>query len=117
MEAFQKRFIQAKEQSGLRWIDIATRSGLDKASISQYKNGVHTPEPDALYRLSVALGVSMEWLTGIDSNGLGIGKVTDADCQILNRYHQLNDAGKLEFIHFLETLLSDEKYIGNGSSG
>lgn len=37
MGIFQKRFIQANEQSELRWIDIANRSGLDKASISQYK--------------------------------------------------------------------------------
>lgn len=66
METFQRRFIEAKNSSGLRWIDIANRSGLDKASISQYKNGVHTPEPDSLYRLAVVLNVSMEWLTGAD---------------------------------------------------
>ena len=32
METFQKRFIQAKEQSSLQWVDIATHSGLDKAN-------------------------------------------------------------------------------------
>lgn len=105
MEIFQKRFIQAKEQSGLRWVDIANRSGLDKASISQYKNGVHTPEPDALYRLAVALNVSMEWLTGTD-----IPTVSVDDSEILNRYHQLNDLGKQEFTQFLDGLLSDEQY-------
>lgn len=107
MEIFQKRFIQAKEQSGLRWIDIANRSGLDKASISQYKNGVHTPEPDALYRLAVALNVSMEWLTGAD-----IPTASVDDSEILNRYHQLNDLGKQEFTQFLDALLSDKKYKG-----
>ena len=105
MEIFQKRFIQAKEQSGLRWVDIANRSGLDKASISQYKNGVHTPEPDALYGLAVALNVSMEWLTGAD-----IPTVSVDDSEILNRYHQLNDLGKQEFTQFLDGLLSDEQY-------
>lgn len=105
MTTFQKRFIQAKEQSGLRWVDIANRSGLDKASISQYKNGVHTPEPDALYRLAVALNVSMEWLTGAD---IPLASVDDS--KILNRYHQLNDLGKQEFMQFLDELLSDEKH-------
>lgn len=105
METFQQRFLQAKEQSGLRWIDIANRSGLDKASISQYKNGVHVPEPDALYRLSVALGVSMEWLTGADAS-----TVTFTDGQILNRYHQLNDLGRQEFMRVMDVLASDEKY-------
>lgn len=102
MEIFQQRFIQAKEQSGLRWIDIANLSGLDKASISQYKNGVHTPEPDALYRLADVLNVSMEWLTGAE--------ISVSDSKILNRYHQLNDLGKLEFIQFLDGLSSDPKY-------
>ena len=102
MGIFQQRFIQAKEQSGLKWIEIANRSGLDKASISQYKNGVHTPEPDALYPLSVALNVSMEWLTGAE--------ISVSDSEILNRYHQLNDLGKSELIQFLDDLLSDQKY-------
>ena len=102
METFQKRFIQAKEQSGLRWIDIAKRSGLDKASISQYKNGVHVPEPYALYRLSGALGVSMEWLTGAD--------VPADDFSILNSYHRLNDLGKAEFMRLLNDLAAVGKY-------
>lgn len=105
MTTFQKRFIQAKEQSGLRWIDIAKQSGLDKASISQYKNGVHVPEPDALYKLAVALNVSMEWLTGADIPTASVG-----DSEVLNRYHQLNDLGKSEFMRFLDGLSSDKKY-------
>ena len=103
MTTFQQRFLQAKENSGLKWIDIAKRSGLDKASISQYKNGVHIPEPDALYRLAVTLNVSMEWLTGS-------GSVTVSDSEILNRYHQLNDVGKSKFMGILDELVLDEKY-------
>ena len=102
MKLFRQRFIQAKGQSGLRWIDIANRSGLDKASISQYKNGVHTPEPDALYRLALALNVSMEWLTGAE--------ISVSDSEILNQYHQLNDLGKSELIQFLDDLSSNQKY-------
>lgn len=102
MKTFQQRFLQAKEQSGLRWIDIANRSELDKASISQYKNGVHIPEPDALYRLASTLNVSMEWLTGAE--------VSPTDTEILNHYHQLNDLGQAEFMKFLNDLLSNPKY-------
>lgn len=105
MGIFQKRFIQANEQSELRWIDIANRSGLDKASISQYKNGVHTPEPDALYRLAVALNVSMEWLTGVDTPTVSVD-----DSELLNHYHQLNDLGKQELTQFLDSLLSEQQY-------
>ena len=103
MGTFRERFIQAKEESGLRWVDIAKRSGLDKASISQYKNGVHIPEPDALYRLAVTLNVSMEWLSGS-------GTVTVTDQQLINRYHQLNELGKAEFMRFLDILQSNQQY-------
>lgn len=108
MEIFQQRFLKAKELSELRWIDIAKRSGLDKASISQYKNGVHVPEPDALYKLANVLNVSMEWLTGADVPMTADKAMEEKN--ILNRYHQLNDAGKVEFTRFLNTLLSDESY-------
>lgn len=105
-EIFNKRFLEAKEKSGLRWIDIAKKSGLDKAQISQYKNGVHVPEADALYKLAVALGVSMEWLTGADT----IVNPNSGDFEILRRYHQLNDLGMQEFSSFLDKLLSDDRY-------
>ena len=106
MTIFQQRFLQAKEKSNLKCIDIANPSGLDKASISQYKNGVHTPEPDALYHLAVALNVSMEWLTGAE--------ISVSDSDILNQYNQLNDLGKSELIQFLDDLSSNPKYKSNG---
>lgn len=104
MTTFQKRFLQAKDLSELRWIDIAKKSGLSKASISQYKNGVHIPDYDALYKLSKALGLSMEWLSGADV------PIVSEDVKLLNRYRRLNDAGKAEFMRILDTLLTVEKY-------
>lgn len=109
MESFQKRFLQAKEISGLRWIDIANKSGLDKASISQYKNGVHIPEQDALYKLASALNVSMEWLSGADVP-METRKITIEDSEILNCYHKLNSTGRVEFMRFLDDLLSNDEY-------
>lgn len=63
-DTFQNRFLQAQQIRGMKWIDIANRSGLDKAQISQYKNGVHEPEQDALYKLATALRVNVAWLMG-----------------------------------------------------
>jgi hypothetical protein len=44
----------------------------------------------------------MEWLIGKE--------VAVEESDIINRYHQLNDTGKAEFMRFLDTLLSDENY-------
>lgn len=107
MESFQKRFLTAKDLSGLRWIDIAKKSGLDKAQISQYKNGVHEPEQEALYKLATALNVNVTWLMGHD---VPMNDKAAADNEILRRYHQLNDAGKTEFMRLLNGLLTHENF-------
>ena len=43
METFQKRLIQAMEIRGMRQVDLAEKSGLPKAQISQYKSGKYEP--------------------------------------------------------------------------
>lgn len=110
METFQKRFLQAREVTGMRWIDIAKKSGLDKAQISQYKNGVHEPSQEALYKLATALSVNVAWLMGADVPMKDSSSVGIEDKEILNRYHQLNDTGKTEFIRFLDNLAANENY-------
>ncbi len=66
METFQKRLIQAMEIRGMRQVDLAEKSGLPKAQISQYKSGKYEPMQDALYKLAKALSVNVEWLMGHD---------------------------------------------------
>ncbi len=65
-DTFQHRFIEAMNIRGLRQVDVAERSGLDKAQISQYKNGKYEPMQDALYKLAQALNVNVAWLMGHD---------------------------------------------------
>lgn len=65
-DTFQHRFIEAMNIRGLRQVDVAERSGLDKAQISQYKNGKYEPTQDALYKLAQALNVNVAWLMGHD---------------------------------------------------
>jgi transcriptional regulator with XRE-family HTH domain len=103
LESFKKRFLEAKENSGLRWIDIANRTGMDKSKISHYKNNDVVPEPEALYLLSKCLNVSMEWLTGVDID-------RKSDINLLSKYHQLNADGKEEVLKYLEILLSSSKF-------
>ena len=58
-DTFQHRFIEAMNIRGLRQVDVAERSGLDKAQISQYKTGKYEPMQDALYKLAQALNVNV----------------------------------------------------------
>lgn len=104
-DSFTKRFNEAKEIRNLRWIDIATKSGLDKASISQYKNGVHIPEQEALYKLATALNVNIEWLMGYDVPMDNVHSIDEAE----TLRHYLKSLG-YEII-FVTTELVDGKLI------
>ncbi|MCQ2430381.1 MAG: helix-turn-helix domain-containing protein [Clostridia bacterium] len=66
MDDFAARLRQAMENSGLRANQVADRTGLSKARISQYVNGRYTPKWDGICRLAEVLSVSPAWLMGED---------------------------------------------------
>ena len=68
MDTFQKRLIQAMEIRNMRQVDLARKSGLPKAQISQYQSGKYEPMQDALYKLAKALSVNVAWLMGPNGN-------------------------------------------------
>lgn len=47
--------------------DLAEIIKIRQTSVSDYLNGKSVPSADIFLRISIALGVSMEWLSGIDS--------------------------------------------------
>ena len=50
---------------GLKQLDVCYKSGLSTRALSQYCTGKRIPDTLSLYKLSIILGVSMEWvLTG-----------------------------------------------------
>ena len=65
-DTFRNRLIKAMEIRGMRQVDLAEKSVLPKAQISQYKSGKYEPMQDALYKLAKALSVNVAWLMGHD---------------------------------------------------
>ena len=50
---------------GLKQLDVCNKSGLSTTALSQYCTGKRIPDTLSLYKLSIILSVSMEWvLTG-----------------------------------------------------
>lgn len=66
-DTFRHRFVEAMKIREMRQVDVAERSGLDPAQISQYKNGKYEPMTDTLYKLAQALDVNVAWLMGDDA--------------------------------------------------
>ena len=61
-----QRLNEALEIRGLKRIELAERTGIHKATISNYCNGVNEPRADRIHKIAIALNVSEAWLLGYD---------------------------------------------------
>ena len=66
MTTFQNRLIEAMRIRNIKPAELAKKSGLSKAQISQYVNGIYEAKQIALHKLALALNVSEAWLMGHD---------------------------------------------------
>ena len=66
IHTFTDRLRTAMDAHGVRAIDLARDTGLSKARISQYTNGIYVPKADAMHKLARALDVADLWLEGYD---------------------------------------------------
>ena len=65
-ELTAKRLSKALSDSGMVAQELATKSGVSKASISQYVNGSHKPSNISAGKMANVLGVNPMWLMGFD---------------------------------------------------
>lgn len=65
-EIIANRLRQALTQSGMKQQELANKSGVAKASISQYIHGKFAPSSETAIRLAYVLKVSPAWLMGFD---------------------------------------------------
>ncbi len=66
IHTFTDRLRLAMDARGVRAVDLARDTGLSKARISQYTNGIYVPKADAMHKLARALDVADLWLEGYD---------------------------------------------------
>ena len=65
-ETFKDRLNKAMALRNMKAIDLSEKTGISKARISQYVNGIYTPKSKSTYIIAQALNVSETWLMGID---------------------------------------------------
>ena len=66
MTEFVKRLNQAMADADMTQADLARRTGITEASISNYRKGKYEPKHKQIYLLATALNVSPSWLMGFD---------------------------------------------------
>lgn len=60
------RLRQALQQTGMKQIELARQTGLDRSAISRYLSGDYEPKQDAIHKMAKVLDVSEMWLWGFD---------------------------------------------------
>ena len=126
-DTFKNRLVQAMQHRGIKAAELAKRTGLSKAQISQYTNGVYEAKQTALYKLAVALDVSEAWLMGYD---VGMERLISQKCaeqtniielmqlhfgsevtELVQMFSQLNRKGKKKALDFIQDLNKITEYI------
>ena len=65
-----QRLRAARERIGLQQIELSVQLGLRKGAVSEYERGTKAPRYGVLKQLCVTLGVSADWLLGLDTESV-----------------------------------------------
>ena len=110
-----KRFRTILSIRKLRQQDLAEKTGIGKASISQYVNGSHCPSNDKAAVIGDALNVNYLWLMGFDvpmekevESTISKGVEEERLKKFTNYYMQLNESERVLIDNMITTLLSKQ---------
>lgn len=110
-ELTAKRIQLALSNSNMRSQDLADKSGIGKASISQYVNGSHAPGNISAQRMGEVLNVNPLWLMGFDAPMNLECTKKDESPEILHYYSLLNDIGKHVATERVKELTEVQRYV------
>lgn len=95
IDSFRNRLEQALSYADMKPADLARKTGISEATISQYRSGYSKPKNDRLAIIAEALGVRPEWLIGFD-----VPMAEKETAQIPEGYYLDNDAkDMIEFLY------------------
>ena len=67
IDTFSHRLKEALRLREIKAVELSRRTGIDKASISQWTNGTYEAKQEGVYKLAKALNVNEAWLMGYDA--------------------------------------------------
>ena len=77
MNTFHERLKKVMTDKGITQSELCVRTGIPKSAMSQYLSGAFRPKQERSRLIAKAVGVSEDWLNGIDENSRV--KATDED--------------------------------------
>ena len=127
-KAIKERLKQAIQMRGIKQVELADKTGIDKGQISSYLSGKYKPKQENLSLLAAALDVSEYWLMGLDvemeredtetvireqrkrfeAYTRGIYENKEAEI-LLKLYEQLTEENRAKARRYMERLLAVQK--------
>lgn len=113
-EEFKIRLQKALNARNMRPIELANRTGLSEATISQYRSGYSKPKQKRLALLADVLGVSPAWLMGLavsmEPDEVQTRELSVEERELLSCFNILNKSGKEEALKRIKELSELERY-------
>ena len=132
----EQRIVAKLKELHVTQVELAAKTDLSKTAINNYCKGKQEPNTQALYKLSVALGVSMELLlTGEDRNviippspwqlteeqahtaSIYFPDLTEEQVALLNNFEKLDARDKREIKEIIRMKLGDTMGLSSSSEG
>lgn len=108
-ELTAKRLQLAMTNNQIKAQELADRSGLNKASISQYINGTHAPSNISAGKMANILNVDPVWLMGFDvpmiKEGSDTKSLSSDEDMLIRKYRLLSVDNKDRLLRYADGLL------------
>lgn len=104
-----KRLREALELRNMKCAELAEKTGISKASISQYYNGVYVPTNIKSGKIAEVLNVSPAWLMGFDVQMIENENINETTGMLL--FDVVNDIGMKDALEKLIKLSNEDKQI------
>lgn len=96
VEEFKYRLEKALTCRGIKPAELAQRTGISEATISQYRSGYSKPKDARLVQIANVLNVDPAWLMGIDvpmelQNTVKASDLSDLEAEIVTRFRQADE--------------------------
>lgn len=114
-ELFKNRLDKALEYNNMKPADLAKKTGISEATISQYRSGYSKPKDKRLIIIANALHVDPTWLMGLDvpmkkETVVDGSTLSPDEADLLSNYQKLNANGKDKAQEYVSDLADQKKY-------
>ena len=103
MGILSSRLKYAREKNDLKQTDVQKVTGINNKTLSNYENGVSSPNPETLKILAILYNVSADYLLGIDIKTEN-RTITENQSELLKKNDELDPQYQIELKKYAELL-------------